>query len=84
MSRYYFHIRTPQGLAPDADGLDLDSLAEARAVAEIAAREAIVEMVYEGEIRLDLAIEVADAQGTPRLTVRYSDVVRLVGGNDAF
>ena len=83
MSRYFFHVRTPQGLARDADGLDLESLAEARAVAEIAAREAIVEMVYEGEIRLDLAIEVTDEQGAPLLAVRYSDVVKLVSDNDA-
>ena len=84
MSRYYFHIRTPHGLARDADGLELDNLEEARAVAEIAAREAIIEMVYQGEIRLDLAIEVSDEQGAPMLAVRYSDVVKLVGGNDAF
>ena len=80
MSRYYFHIRTPHGLARDADGLELDSLAEARAVAEIAAREAIIEMVYDGEIRLDLAIEISDEHGAPLLAVRYSDVVKLVGG----
>ena len=84
MSRYYFHIRTPHGLARDADGLELDSLEEARAVAKIAAREAIVEMVYEGEIRLDLTIEVADEHGTPMLAVRYTDVVKFVGGNDPF
>ena len=80
MSRYYFHVHTPYGLARDADGLELDSLAEARAVAEIAAREAIVEMVYEGEIRFDLAIEVNGEHGTPVLVVRYSDIVRVVSG----
>ena len=79
MSRYYFHIRTPRGLAPDASGLELDGPMEARAVAEIAAREAIIEMVYEGEIRLDQAIEIADEHGAPVLAVRYSDVVKLVG-----
>lgn len=81
MPRYCFHTRSPSGLARDADGLDLDSLDAARAVAEHAVREAIVEMVYEGEIRLDQAIEISDEHGTPLLVLRYGDVVRIVGGD---
>lgn len=81
MPRYYFHTRSPSGVARDVDGLELDSLEAARTVAEHAVREAIVEMVYEGEIRLDQAIEIGDGRDAPLLVLRYGDVVRIVAGD---
>lgn len=81
MPRFYFHTRSPNGLAPDVDGVEFDSLEEARAVAELAVREAIVEMVHEGEIRLDQAIEISDAQGVPLLVLPYDNVVRIAASD---
>ena len=77
MPRYYFHTRSASGLARDVDGVELDGLDDARAVAEHAVRKAIVEMVYDGELRLDEAIEISDEAGEPLLVLRYGDVVRI-------
>lgn len=61
--RYYFYIRTREGLIPDSDGAELPSADAARSEALLDARELAREFPTGGNGVSLLAIEVMDEAG---------------------
>jgi hypothetical protein len=61
--RYFFHIRTADGLIPDGEGTELPSLERARAEAIACAKEFAVEFPPGGDGVRVKSIEVADEVG---------------------
>jgi hypothetical protein len=60
---------------PDPEGEELPSVAAARAVAEITARETLIEAVKTGDIAPD-CIQVTDSEGREVATVILEDLLR--------
>jgi len=52
MPRYFFHIRTSEGIIRDPDGTVLPDLAAARVEAELSARDLLADLLRQG-ITLD-------------------------------
>jgi len=64
MPRYFFHVRSPQGLEMDQQGLDFDTVEEAVADARKAGAEILLdEAVEEVRSRSDAEFEIVDATG---------------------
>ena len=76
MPRYYFHLYNG-ATARDEEGRDLPDLHTARQEAIKAAREMMCEDIREGLLRLDLRIEIGDADGTEVLLVPFTDAVTI-------
>jgi hypothetical protein len=75
MPMFHFNSLTGDMFLPDPDGEELPSLAAAREVAEITAREALVEAVKTGDTAPD-CIQVTDNHGHEVATVYLDRLLR--------
>jgi len=75
MPVFHFNSLTGDVFLPDPEGEELPSVAAAREVAEITARETLVEAVKTGDIVPDY-IQVTDSEGHEVATVFLVDILR--------
>jgi hypothetical protein len=73
MPMYYLHIRSGNELEIDPDGTEMPDLQAARIEALKVAHELMIEVSDLGD---EAAIEIADGDGHPLLSVPFSEAVR--------
>jgi hypothetical protein len=78
MPRFYLHIRTPDGLIEDHEGVELPDYARAIVEAVKGARCLMTGDLKEGSLCLDQSIEIHDAAGVHLTTVPFTEAIRLV------
>jgi hypothetical protein len=76
MPRFFLHMRNDD-VIEDREGLFLEDADQARREAIRSARDIIAEDVRHGWVRLTGAIEVADENGQPILTVPFRQAVEI-------
>lgn len=77
MPRYYFNIKTANGLIRDPDGSDLPDLAAARLEAEKSARDLLADLLRDGAVLDGQTFEITDIGGAVLETVSFRSVLRL-------
>lgn len=77
MPRYYFHIRSDDGLIRDPDGTELADLAAARLEAEDAARDLLADLLREGKVLDGQVFEITDGEGEVLERLALRSVLRL-------
>lgn len=77
MTRYFFNVRSEDTYFTDDDGHEHADLDEAKAEAEMAAREFISEAVKFGLLIDGREFEITDASGAICATFRFRDVLRF-------
>jgi hypothetical protein len=77
MTRYHLNLYNDTDI-PDEEGQDFPDLAAAEAEAVRGARDIVAEHVLSGRtIHLRHRMEIVDAAGVLRSTIRFGDVVRF-------
>jgi hypothetical protein len=77
MPRYFFHIRSSDGIIQDPDGTELPDIDAARMEAELSARDLLADLLRQG-IRLDgQMFEISDSDGKVLETLPFRKVLRL-------
>lgn len=77
MPRYFFHIRSSDGIIEDPDGSELPDLDAARLEAELSARDLLADLLRQG-IALDgQAFEITDERGELLERMPFRSVLRL-------
>jgi len=79
MSRYFLHIHNSHGSAEDEEGLEANSLSEAREKAVAGIRSLLAAETANGEINFKGRIEISDEGGTLLLSVPFTDAVTVKG-----
>ncbi|MGC2024617.1 MAG: hypothetical protein WA677_07670 [Bradyrhizobium sp.] len=74
MPMFHFNSLTGDLFLPDPEGEELPSVAAARKVAEITARDTLIEAVKTGEVAPD-CIQVTDSEGHEVVTVLLKDLL---------
>jgi hypothetical protein len=80
--RFYLHIRSQDELIPDPEGTELPEIAAAVQEAVKGARSLLSADVLEGMLRLDASIEIHDSEDRHLATIRFDEVVEIVGAED--
>lgn len=75
--KYFFNLRSHDGIEADDVGVELGSLAAAEAEATRAAREMISELVLQDDEIDGKTFEIADAQGTVLFIVPFRNLLKL-------
>jgi hypothetical protein len=78
MPRYFFDLRNDPD-ARDDEGRELPDLAAARETALEAARDMACADIRNGELNLNHAIDVTDAQGATLFTITFRDAFDIKG-----
>lgn len=77
MPRYYFNIRSSEGLIEDPDGTDLPDLDTARTEARQAARDLLASLLRAGEELDGQVFEIVDDQGHILERLPFRSVIRF-------
>lgn len=77
LPRFYFHVRSKDGLHEDQQGVDLPSLRLAHHEAIEAAREILAEKILKGDVVDGDRFEIADADGKVLLKVPFRYALNL-------
>jgi len=75
--KYFFNLRSEDGVEPDEQGLELGSLAEAEEEARRAAREMISELVLRDEEIDGRTFEIADERGDVVSAIPFRNLLKL-------
>jgi hypothetical protein len=75
MSRFYFHLRSREGLVEDEEGCDLERASEAQKVALRSARCVLSGDVASGILDLEQEIIVTDEQGRTVVQLPFGEAV---------
>jgi hypothetical protein len=79
MSRYYFHIHNSHGAAEDEEGMEAESLSEAREKAVAGIRSLLSAEAGNGEMNFKGRIDISNEAGERLLSVPFSDAITLKG-----
>ncbi len=79
MPKLFFHLHECGTVVPDEEGVELESLADARLRAVREARAIMSSEVAAGRLCLTCHICVADAQGSTLLTVTFREALEITG-----
>jgi hypothetical protein len=79
MPRYFLHIHNSHGGAEDDEGLEANSLSEAREKAVAGIRSLIASEAGNGEINFKGRIDISDEAGKLLLSVPFADAVKVRG-----
>jgi hypothetical protein len=77
MPRYFFNIRTSDGIIEDPDGSELADLDEARQEASKSARHLLADLLRAGEILDGQTFEITDDDGAVLDRIPFRSVIRL-------
>jgi len=77
MPRYFFHIRSSDGIIEDPDGSDLPDLDAARREAELSARDLLADLLRQGVALDGQAFEITDEMGQILERLPFRNVLRL-------
>lgn len=75
MPRFFFHVRSLDGLALDEEGQDQPDLNAAREEAIEAARDIMSELVFKGVDPKHHQFEIADGNGAVKMVVRFGEAL---------
>uniref|UniRef100_UPI003013BEFA DUF6894 family protein n=1 Tax=Methylobacterium nigriterrae TaxID=3127512 RepID=UPI003013BEFA len=75
MPRFFFHLRTPDGLQWNEDGLQLVNLETAYLDACRAIPAMAAELIGRGQLPMRYAFEITDADGQLLMEVPFSEVL---------
>lgn len=78
MPLYFFHLRDGVDVLIDPEGRELDDMDAIARITLRDAREMIAEDAKQGQIRLDLRIDVEDASGAVVHNLHFVDAVAIV------
>lgn len=79
MARYFLHIHNSHGEAEDDEGMDANSLAEARERAVTGIRSLLAAEAANGQINFKGRIDIADEAGAVLLSIPFTDAVTVTG-----
>lgn len=79
MPRYFFLLHECGTVFDDDDGVELDDLEAARAVALKGARDLMCGEITRGHLCLGCRIEVRDVRGNTVLELRFRDAIQISG-----
>ena len=79
MPRYFLHIYNSHGSAEDDEGLEANSLSEAREVAVKGIRSLLAAEAANGELNFTGRIEISSEAGQLLLTIPFADAITLKG-----
>lgn len=79
MPRYFLHIHNSHGQAEDDEGLDADSLSEAREKAVAGIRSLLAAEAANGEINFRGRIEIGDEAGKILLAIPFAEAITIKG-----
>jgi hypothetical protein len=79
MPRYFFHIHNSHGAAEDDEGLEAESLSEAREKAITGIRSLLSAEAANGEMNLKGRIEISSEAGEALLSIPFSDAITIKG-----
>jgi hypothetical protein len=79
MPHYFLHIHNAHGAAEDDEGLEANSLSEAREKAVAGIRSLISSEAANGEINFQGRIDISDEGGNLLLSVPFTDAVAVRG-----
>jgi hypothetical protein len=79
MQRLFFHLHECGTVTVDEEGVEVESLAEARVRAFRAARSIMSAEVAQGQLCLSCHINVEDDQGTILLTLPFREALQVTG-----
>jgi hypothetical protein len=71
MARFFLHVRTPDGLIPDGEGIELAHLGDLRKNAVAVASD----LIGDDPLAADWNFEVADEMGRTVLSERLGDLI---------
>ena len=77
MPRYFFNIRSSEGIIRDPDGTELPDLEAARAEAELSARDLLADLLRQGVTLDGQAFEITDEMGQILERLPFRSVLRL-------
>ncbi|MBW9115501.1 hypothetical protein JNB88_17820 [Rhizobium cauense] len=77
MRRFYFHLRTQEGLEEDLEGSELETPELAIEEAKQAAREMMAEKVAKGEVVDGTQFEIMDEEDVTIAVLPLKSVVRI-------
>jgi hypothetical protein len=77
MTRYFFHIRDGENLLEDGEGVELGSVDDARAEAERAARDILINNIKQRETLDSRRFEVWDEEGVPRFILPFKSAIGI-------
>jgi hypothetical protein len=79
MTQFYLHIHNSHGGAEDDEGLDADSLSEARKKTVHGIRSLLSAEAANGEIDFNGRIDISDGSGEVLLSVPFVDAITIRG-----
>jgi hypothetical protein len=79
MTRYFLHIHNSHGTAEDDEGLEADTLSEAREKAVAGIRSLLGAEAANGEMNFKGRIEISDEGGKLLLLVPFTDAITVKG-----
>lgn len=79
MPRYFLHIHNSHGSAEDEEGVEANSLSEAREKAVAGIRSLLAAEAENGEINFKGRIDISDQGGKPLLSVPFTEAVTVKG-----
>jgi hypothetical protein len=79
VARYFLHIFNSHGGAEDDEGLEADSLSEAREKAVAGIRSLLAAEAGNGEINFKGRIEIRDETGKMLLAVPFAEAIKVKG-----
>jgi hypothetical protein len=79
MARYFLHIYNSHGAAEDDEGVEANSLSEARELAVAGIRSLLAAEAANGEMNFKGRIEISDAARKVLLSVPFADALAVKG-----
>lgn len=79
MPRYFLHVHNSHGAAEDDEGMDADSLSEARERAVAGIRSLLSAEAANGEMNFKGRIDISDEAGKVVLSVPFSEAITIKG-----
>jgi hypothetical protein len=79
MTRFFLHIHNSHGAAEDDEGLEAESLSEAREKAVAGIRSLLSAEAANGEINFKGRIDISSETGQVLLSVPFSDAIAVKG-----
>lgn len=81
MPVFFFHVRTPDGLIEDPEGIELQGIDQVRKEAALSAREIMQDALAHGRLVTDQSFEVMNEAGVIVLTYGFAEACEPPSGS---